>query len=101
MKKLAFLFSVVFVLGIISASAQSSVKAESNDVKAEVVKSDDGTKAKAKGCCASMSMKDCKAYSKKCCSKEKAEKACHDSSPKSEASASDRKEDAIAPDGSK
>jgi hypothetical protein len=101
MKKLAFLFSVVFLFGIISASAQSVTKAESDDVNTEIIKSDDGAKAKSKSCCASMSMKDCKAYSKKCCSKEKAEKSCHGSSAKSEASVSDRKEDASAPDGSK
>jgi hypothetical protein len=99
MKKLVILFSVIFVCGIISASAQSAV-AESIDAKTEVVKSDDGAKAKAKGCCG-ISMKDCKASSKKCCSKEKTEKACHDAAPKSEASASDRKENAVAPDGSK
>jgi hypothetical protein len=100
MKKIAFLLSVIFLLGIISASAQSATKAEGNDVKTEVIKSDDGVKAKAKGCCG-LSMKDCKAYSKKCCSNEKAEKSCHGSSAKSETSVSGRKEDASAPDGSK
>ncbi|HLG35187.1 MAG TPA: hypothetical protein VI757_09930 [Bacteroidia bacterium] len=100
MKKLAILFSVIFVYGIISASAQSSAAAESNDVKTEAVKSDDGAKAKSKSCCG-ISMKGCKADSKKCCSKEKAEKSCPESTAKSEAAIRERKENASAPDGSK
>ena len=93
MKKIAIILSLIFVAGIISASAQSSAPAEKQTVKTETVKGDDGVKAK--GCCAH-SMPGCKAGSMKCSSKDKAEKSSKGCADKSEAVISDRKESEAA-----
>ena len=98
MKKLAILFSMIFVTGLLAASAQTSAVSDKKDVKTENVKSDDG--AKAKGCCA-YSSKSCKAGSMKCCTKTKAEKSCGEKSSKAEAMSSEKREEATVPDNSR
>lgn len=98
MKKLAILFSLIFVCGILAASAQTSSASDNKEVKTETVKSDDG--AKAKGCCG-YSTKSCKAGSKKCCTKEKAEKSCGESSSKAEATAAEKKDEEASPASTK
>ena len=94
MKKLAILFSLIFVCGIIAASAQSSATTEKQNPKTENVKSNDAPKAT--GCCA-RSTKSCKAGSMKCCAKDKAEKSPSHCSDKSETVISDRKESSAIP----
>ena len=76
MKKLAILFSLLFVCGIMAASAQSPAPEEK---KTETVKSGNDTKAKG-----------CKAGSVKCCAKGKAE-APPAAAPEAEAVAADKK----------
>ena len=89
MKKLVIILSLIFVAGIISASAQSSVSSDKQTTKTEIGKGDDGVKAK--GCCAK-SIPGCKAGSMKCCSKDKAEKSSKGCADKSEAVISESKE---------
>jgi len=95
MKKLAILFSVLFVFGILSASAQTSSGAEKQTTKTETVKSDDG--AKVKGCCIK-STTSCKAGSMKCCMKSKGEKSSIESSNKEDAVIPERKVSGTLPD---
>ena len=95
MKKLTVLFSIIFIFGIIAASAQTPAAQEQQKAKTETAKCGDA--AKAKGCCASAA-KSCKAGSMKCCSKEKSSAKAGE---KAEAVAAEKKEESTPPDNNR
>src|SRR5258705_11941469 len=93
MKKLSILFSLVFFAFVLSASAQTSTASTNKEKATTEVKSNDGTKAKASGCCA-YSSKSCKAGSAKCCAHDKSEAKKSDAT-KTEAIANEQKATAV------